>query len=87
MLLVGAAGFGIYTVGLALLGERFRGTDLVAGTAAFATVWGLGSLFGAVACGWAMDGFGPNALPYALAIIFAVYLGLNARRALVAEPI
>jgi MFS family permease len=88
MLLVGAAGFGIYTVGLALLGDCFQGTDLVAGTAAFATVWGLGSLIGAIICGWAMDGFGPDALPYTLAAIFAVYLGLNVRRPLVAaEPI
>lgn len=85
LLLVGAAGFGIYTVGLALLGDQFKGTDLVGGTAAFATVWGLGALIGAVVCGWAMDGFGPDALPYSLAIIFVVYLGLNARRRLVAQ--
>jgi hypothetical protein len=32
-----------------------------------------------------MDGFGPDALPYSLAIIFVVYLGLNARRRLVAQ--
>jgi MFS family permease len=84
MLLVGAAGFGIYTVGLALLGDCFKGTDLVAGTAAFATVWGLGSLIGAVVAGAGMDLFGPDALPYSLAVIFAVYLGLNIKRPLVA---
>ncbi|HYM98497.1 MAG TPA: MFS transporter, partial [Aestuariivirgaceae bacterium] len=85
LMTVGAGGFGIYTVALALLGDRFKGTDLVAGTAAFASVWGLGSLIGAVVCGWAMDGFGPDALPYTLALVFAVYLGLNARRPLVAR--
>lgn len=85
LMIVGAGGFGIYTVALALLGDRFKGTDLVAGTAAFASVWGLGSLIGAVVCGWAMDGFGPDALPYTLALVFAVYLGLNARRPLVAR--
>jgi MFS family permease len=85
LLLVGAAGFGIYTVGLALLGDRFEGTDLVGGTAAFATVWGLGSLIGAAICGWAMDGWGPNALPYTLALVFAIYLGINARRPLVVQ--
>src|SRR5687767_6644865 len=84
LLFVGAAGFGIYTVGLAMLGDRFQGTDLVGGTAAFATVWGLGSLIGAAVCGWAMDGFGPDALPYTLAFIFAVYFGLNVRRRLIA---
>jgi MFS family permease len=85
VLVAGAAGFGIYTVGLAVLGDRFTGTDLVAGTAAFATVWGAGSLAGAVVCGWTMDGFGPDALPYTLALVFAVYLGLNARRPLIAS--
>jgi len=86
LLLIGAAGFGIYTVGLALLGDFFKGTDLVGGTAAFASVWGLGSLVGALAGGWAMDVFGPDALPYGLALIFAVYLLLNLRRSLVARP-
>jgi hypothetical protein len=44
----------------------------------------LGSLIGAAVCGWAMDGFGPDALPYTLAFIFAVYFGLNVRRRLIA---
>jgi MFS family permease len=85
VLVAGAAGFGIYTVGLAMLGDRFTGTDLVAGTAAFATVWGGGSLVGAVLCGWTMDGFGPDALPYTLAAVFGIYLVVNARRPLIAS--
>jgi MFS family permease len=84
LLLLGAAGFGIYTVSLALLGDRYTGTDLVGGTAAFASVWGLGSLLGAVVCGWAMDGFGPDALPWSLALIFGIYLAFSLRRPLVA---
>jgi MFS family permease len=86
LLFIGAAGFGIYTVGLALLGDFFKGTDLVGGTAAFASVWGIGSLVGALAGGWAMDLFGPDALPYGLALVFATYLMLNLRRSLVAGP-
>jgi MFS family permease len=84
VLLAGAAGFGIYTVSLAMLGDRFAGTDLVAGTAAFGAMWGAGSLVGAVLCGWTMDGFGPDALPYTLAAVFAVYFFLLARRPLIA---
>jgi MFS family permease len=84
VLVAGAGGFGIYTVGLALLGDRFTGTDLVAGTSAFATVWGAGSLAGAVLCGWTMDGFGPDALPYTIAAVFVLYLVLNAKRPLIA---
>ncbi len=71
---MGAAGFGIYTVGLAILGDRFRGTDLVAGTAAFSTMWGSGALIGAVGCGWAMDLLGPDGLPYFLAAVFALFI-------------
>ncbi len=84
--LVGAANFGIYTVGLAYLGDRFRGTDLVAGTATFATAWGLGSFIGSLVSGWAMDIFGPDGFPYSLAAIFALYLAVTARRSLVAAP-
>ncbi|MDP9137846.1 MAG: MFS transporter [Pseudomonadota bacterium] len=75
---VGAAGFGIYTVGLAMLGDRFRGTDLVAGTAAFSMVWGAGALVGTAGSGWAMDLFGPDGLPYFLAAAFAAFIGIVA---------
>jgi MFS family permease len=48
LLVCGAASAGIYTVALSELGERFSGNELVAGTASFATVWGLGAIFGAL---------------------------------------
>ena len=71
---IGAAGFGIYTVGLAILGDRFGGTDLVAGTAAFSMMWGAGALVGTAGAGWSMDLFGPDGLPYFLAAVFAVFI-------------
>ncbi len=71
---MGAAGFGIYTVGLAELGDRFQGADLVAGTSAFSTMWGLGALIGSVICGLAMDLFGPHGFPGVLLAIFLAYL-------------
>ena len=51
LLALGASGFGIYTVGLAQLGDRFKGPDLIAGTSTFSTVWGLGALTGSVVSG------------------------------------
>jgi len=85
--LVGAANFGIYTVSLALLGDRFTATDLVAGTAAFTTMWGIGSLLGSLASGLAMDVFGTDGFPYMLAAVFALYLALNIKRPILArEP-
>ncbi|MBC8036701.1 MAG: MFS transporter [Rhizobiales bacterium] len=70
----GAASAGIYTVALAELGERFSGHDLVTGTASFATTWGLGAILGSLLAGWSIEAFGPDGLPYALAMVFAVCL-------------
>jgi MFS family permease len=78
VLVSGAAGFGIYTVGLAELGDRFSGADLIAGTSAFSTMWGLGALIGAALCGAAMDIFGPHGFPATLLVIFITYLVLLA---------
>jgi MFS family permease len=74
MLFLGASGFGIYTIGLAQLGDRFKGADLIAGTSAFSTAWGLGALTGSVVCGLAMNQFGPDGFPNALLLIFVGYL-------------
>jgi MFS family permease len=72
-IIVGASGFGIYTVALALLGERFSGPSLVAGAAAFATMWGVGAIIGAPAAAGVMELFGPDALPYSLAAVYLIY--------------
>ena len=55
---------------LTSLGNRFSGTELVSGSASFAVMFGLGALFGSVSGGWAMTGFGPQGLPYMLAIAY-----------------
>ena len=80
VLVTGAAGFGIYTVGLSELGDRFRGSDLIAGTSAFSTVWGLGALVGSVMCGIAMDLFGPHGFPGILLVFFVAFIVIQAWR-------
>lgn len=72
LVIAGAAGYGVYTIALTSLGDRFSGIELVNGSAAFAVMWGVGALLGAVSSGWAMNGFGPHGLP----IFFAVVYGL-----------
>jgi MFS family permease len=74
LLFTGAAGFGIYTVGLAELGDRFNGAELVAGTAAFSTAFGFGALTGAALCGVAIAAFGPHGFPGSLLAVFLSYL-------------
>lgn len=76
----GAASAGIYTLALAELGERFSGHELVAGTAAFSTMWGGAALIGALLGGWAIERFGPDGLPYAIAAVFAGFIVMIAAR-------
>jgi len=85
LVLAGTAGYGVYTVSLAALGDRFSGIDLVNGSASFAVVWGLGALIGSVAGGWAMLGFGPHGLPLSLAVIYALLAIGVARRQMVLQ--
>lgn len=83
LLVTGTASAGIYTVALSELGERFTGTDLIAGTASFSTIWGAGAMLGALIAGWSFQQFGPDGLPYTVAVIFAVFIvAMVARRAL-----
>ncbi|MEZ5925590.1 MAG: MFS transporter [Hyphomicrobiaceae bacterium] len=74
LLVIGATSVGIYTVALAELGERFTGSELVAGTSAMSTTWGTGALLGSLIAGYAMNSFGPNGFPYAMAIVFALFI-------------
>jgi MFS family permease len=81
LVVTGAASAGIYTLALAELGERFTGHELVAGTAAFSTMWGGAALVGALLGGWAIERFGPDGLPYAIAAVFAGFILMIALRA------
>jgi hypothetical protein len=69
---LGAAGYGVYTVSLADLGDRFSGNELITGAAAFAIMWGLGALFGSVSGGWAMSLLGPHGLPHFIAASYSI---------------
>jgi MFS family permease len=70
LVLMGTTGYGVYTVSLASLGNRFSGIELVNGSASFAIVWGFGALIGSVSGGWAMLGFGSHGLPIGLALVY-----------------
>jgi MFS family permease len=80
LFVAGATGYGIYTVALAALGERFSGRELVQGAAAFATMWGSGALIGAVLGGTMMNWFGPHGLPLSLAAALALFVAGTAIR-------
>ncbi|MEI8144340.1 MAG: MFS transporter [Alphaproteobacteria bacterium] len=64
---------GLYTVGLAHLGSRFRGADLAQANAAFVVMYATGMLLGPPIAGVGMDFWPPHGLPATLALIFAAY--------------
>jgi MFS family permease len=79
----GGVSFGIYTMSLIQLGERFTGPALIAGNAAFALVWGVGGIVGSPATGVAMQLIGHQGLPWSLGLlswVLAVLLMAERRR-------
>nr|WP_223216560.1 MFS transporter [Rhizobium mesosinicum] len=78
----GGVSFGIYTIALIQLGERFTGSALITGNAAFAFVWGIGGIAGSPATGLAMQLIGHQGLPLSLGLLSGVLAGLlmTARR-------
>jgi MFS family permease len=79
----GGVSFGIYTLSLIQLGERFTGQALIAGNAAFAFVWGIGGIVGSPATGLAMQLIGHQGLPSCLGLlclVLVVFLMAERRR-------
>ena len=81
LIILGAFGYGVYTIAMAELGDRYSGHELVNGSAAFAIMWGIGALLGSISGGWAMGLFGPQGLPLLIAFAYAaLLLGILKRR-------
>ncbi|MBJ9976732.1 MFS transporter [Pseudomonas sp. S75] len=73
LVLLGAVAGGIYTLALVLIGQRFRGRDLVTANASVGLLWGAGSLVGPLVSGAAMD-VAPHGLPMALALMAGLFV-------------
>lgn len=81
--LVGTASFGLYTAALTLLGARYSGGMLVAGSAAFALAYSVGSATGTVIFGAAMQFISAPAGPITIGLfvlVFAMLFALAGRR-------
>ena len=81
LLVWGGISFGIYTVGLALLGQRFRGGDIARANAAFTILYTIGGLVGRPVAGKAMDLVGTDGFGPSIAVFYLV-AGLGALLAL-----
>jgi MFS family permease len=68
----GGVSFGIYTISLIQLAERFSGQALIAGNAAFAFAWGIGGIVASPATGLAMQLIGHQGLPSSLGLLCCI---------------
>jgi MFS family permease len=66
----GGLSFAIYPVGLALLGQRFRGGDIARANTAFSMIYIVGGLVGRPITGAAMDVIGDPGLGWTLACFY-----------------
>ncbi|HWA44813.1 MAG TPA: MFS transporter [Hypericibacter adhaerens] len=72
----GAAMGGVWTVAFAMVGDRFRGTELAAATTLSSLLYGIGSSLGPVIAGHAMELWGPAATLVVSALALAAYLAV-----------
>ncbi|ROL78974.1 MFS transporter [Pseudomonas vranovensis] len=87
LVVLGAVAGGVYTLALVLIGQQFKGQDLVTANASVGLLWGVGSLLGPLLSGAAMD-VAPHGLPMALtamAALFVVFARSARRRAFRAQ--
>lgn len=80
MFVWGGVSWGMYTLGLALLGERFQPAQLAAANAAFVMTYEMGSITGPVVSGAALDQWPALGLPIAVGIVAAMFIVIAAAR-------
>ena len=74
VIVLATSAFAVYVIALAIMGDTFKGADLIAASAAFSAMWGMGGLIGPPIAGAAIDAFGVNAMPISLASVYVVLL-------------
>ena len=77
-LALGLGMMSLYTLGLTLLGARFRGAELGGATTAFQFAFNVGVVAGPFLVGYAMAGFGPGGLPWTLGAIYGAVIAASA---------
>lgn len=82
LLVAGGVGYGVYTMAQIELGNRFRGSQLVAGNSAFGLMWGVGGIAGPPGAGAMMQAIGPSGLVVSIVAMSAFLIGFAAYRAL-----
>ena len=74
MMFLGAVATGVYTIGMVMVGEQFRGADLAAASALYGLMFGLGGILGPILGGPAMEFLPPHGVPLSVAAMYAIFL-------------
>lgn len=74
LVLLGTSAGGVYTLSMVMVGQRFRGAELVTANAAFGVLWGLGTLLGPSLAGLLMRWVDPGGLPLTWALLAGLFL-------------
>jgi len=80
----------VYTLGLILIGQDFRGQMLAVVSTGFAMAYSAGAVVGSTPIGYLIDVFGPSALPIAIAVslaLLAYFVGGRNQAAVRDEPL
>lgn len=79
-IILGGMSYGIYTMTIIELGNRFKGSDLVTGNAVFAMMWGVGGLIGAPGAGGLMEVIGHSGFVIMLASLCILLISFTLYR-------
>ncbi len=76
----GGASFGLYTVGVTMLGERYLGGELAAANAAFVMTFELANLIGPPLAGWSIEAWAPTGLMAYMTIVPIGFVAITVLR-------
>ncbi len=74
IVLLRATAFGTYLGGFALMGDKFKGTQMVAASSLVSIIWGLSGVVAPPLAGLAFDRYGLGLLPFFMAMCFVPIL-------------
>ena len=70
----------IYSLALALIGDKFTGEDLIAANAGYSVMEGLGGTFGILLIGFAIEFFSSDGLPYVIMFSSVLFISFALTR-------
>jgi len=74
LVVLGASMMGVYTIGMVIIGEQFKGADLAAAGALYGLMFGAGSILGPLVGGVVVKTLPAHGMPLSIAVMYALFL-------------